>query len=332
MQSQTSEERYSNKTIQVDGLETHYLDFGGEGLNVILIHSEGWDAFTYKDFGPLLTSNNRILAITRPGYGKSEKGSYTIEGQGDHLIKFTDALNINKAVFIGNSSVSAELTYLAENYPQRVAGIVYLNGLAVPWLEEYYTDPFESFDMFIRASPSSNPKTSFIEVNNARRSYRPEHYKSDSVKIKVPALAIVNKNGRQGSEKGLGALVFVGSPFMEDVRNEIPPSPTKDFLARIADDLQFREELIANIQDSVARKYFFKLASDTLMQKRVYQYHTKFTYPAMTEAQEKLKNAFGENLHLAKINVSQIVGYEYRDSPMRIIEPIKIFLNKINSN
>jgi len=328
--SQTSEKGYSSETIRVDGLETHYLDFGGKGLNVILIHSEGWDAFTYKDFGPLLTDNNRVLAITRPGYGQSEKGSYNIKAQGDHLIKFANALNIKKAVYIGNASVSAELTYLAENYPQKVAGIVYLNGLSVPWLEEYYKDPFKSFEMFLRASPSSNPNTSFIDITNARKNYRPKHYKSDSVKIKVPALAIVNKNGLQGSEKGLGALIFVGSPFMENVRNEIPPSPTKDFLNKIADNSQFREELIGNIQDSVARTYFLKLVTDTLMQKKVYQYHTQFTYPAMTEAQEKLKNAFGENLHLEKINVNQIVGYEYRDSPVQIIEPIKVFLKQLN--
>ena len=332
MKSQSSEKDYSSETIEVDGLQTHYLDFGGEGLSIILVHSEGWDAFTYKDFGPLLTDKNRVLAVTRPGYGKSEKRRYNIKSQGDHLIKFADALKIQKAVFIGNSSVSAELTYLAENYPQKVAGIVYLNGLSVPWLEEHYKDPYKSFEMFLRSSPSANSETNFIDINKARRTYRPKHYTTDSIKIDVPALAIVNKNGRQGSEKGLGILLFVGSPFMEEVRNEIPPSPTKDFLNRIADDSQFREELINNIQDSVARQYYLKLASDTLMQRKVYLYHTQSTYPAMLEAQEKLKNAFDKNLHLEKINVNQIVGYEYRDSPKLIIEPIKEFLKQINSN
>ncbi|QYA26686.1 alpha/beta hydrolase [Gramella sp. MT6] len=332
MQSQINVEGYNSETITVDGLRTHYLDFGGEGLNVILIHSEAWDAYTYKNFGPLLTDNNRVLAITRPGYGKSEKGAYDVKKQGDHIIKFANSLNIKRAVFIGNASASAELTYLAENYPQKVAGVVYLNGLSVPWLEEYYTDPFKSSEMFLRSSPSSNPETSFIDISRARKNYRPNHYKSDSIKINVPALAIVNKNGRQGSEKGLGILVFVGSSFMEEVRNEIPPSPTKDFLNRIADDPQFRGELINNIQDSVARQYYLKLASDTIMQRKVYMYHTQSTYPAMLEAQEKLKNAFGENLQLEKINVNQIVGYEYRDSPELIIEPIKEFLKQINSN
>lgn len=332
MQSQTSEKEYSSKIISIDGLQTHYLDFGGQGLNIILVHSEGWDAFTYKDFGPLLTNNNRVLAITRPGYGNSTKGNYDVKSQGDHLIKFADALNINKAVYIGNASVSAELTYLAENYPKKVAGIVYLNGLSVPWLEEHYKDPSKSFEMFLRASPSSNPETSFIEISRARKTYRPNHYKADSIKINVPALAIVNNNGGQGSEKGLGTLLLVGSPFMEEVRNEIPPSPTKDLLDRIADDPQFRGELINNIQDSVARNYYLKLARDTIMQRKVYQYHTQSTYPSMLEAQEKLKNAFGENLQLEKINLNQIVGYEYRDSPELIIKPIKEFLKQINSN
>ncbi|MFH4967428.1 alpha/beta hydrolase [Gaetbulibacter sp. M240] len=332
MQSQTSEKEYSSKTINVDGLQTHYLDFGGQGLNVILVHSEGWDAYTYKNFGPLLTENNRVLAITRIGYGTSEIGGYDVKSQGNHLIKFANKLKIKKAVFIGNASVSAELTYLAENFPERVAGIVYLNGLSVQWVEENYKDPFKSSEMFLRASPSSNSKTNFVVINEARRIYRPKHYKYDSVKIEVPALAIVNRNGRQGSEKGLGALVFIGSPFMEDVRNEIPPSRTKDLLNRIADDPKFRGELITNIKDSVARNYFLKLANDTIMQKKAYKYHTQFTYPATLEAQEKLKTAFGKNLQLAKINVNQIVGYEYRDSPELIIKPINEFLKQINSD
>lgn len=331
LQAQTNSEEYKSEVITIDGLQTQYLDFGGEGLSVILIHSEGWDAFTYKDFGPLLTENNMVLAITRPGYGNSDIKAYDVKSQGDHLIKFVDALKIERAVFIGNSSVSAELTYLAENFPQRVAGIVYLNGLAVPWLEEHYKDPFKSFEMFLRASPSSNPQTNFIDVSEARRTYRPSHYKSNSVKINVPAIAIVNKYGLQGSEKGHGALVFVGSPFMEEVRNEIPSSPTKEFLNKIADDPVFRSELINNIQDSVARIYFQKLANDTVMQRKVYEYHTQSTYPAMLEAQEKLKNAFGKNFRLVRIDVDQIVGYEYRDAPELIIEPIKKFLKQINS-
>ncbi|MEC3965283.1 alpha/beta hydrolase [Flagellimonas halotolerans] len=327
-----SDSNYNSEFIEVNGIKTHYLDFGGEGLPIILVHSEAWSAFTFQNFGQLLTEHNKVLAITRSGYGDSGMGDYDVESQGNHLIAFADAMKIKKAVFVGNASVTAELTYLAENYPQRVAGVIYLNGLSVPWIKENYEDPTHAFEMFLRASPSSNPeKTDFLTINKARRSYRPKHYISDSIKINVPALAIVSRNGRQGSEKGLGALVYVGSPLMEDVRNEIAPSRTRDMLDRLADDPSYRRAILSTIQDSIAREYFLELDSDTVKQKRMYQYHMQVVYPAILEAQDKLINAYGDNIKLQKIEVAQIVGYEYRDSPELIIDPILNFINHLST-
>ncbi|UCS91750.1 alpha/beta hydrolase [Echinicola marina] len=322
---------YESKFVKLGEIRTHYLDFGGEGLAVILVHSEAWSAYAFQDFGPLLTDNNRVFAITRPGYGDSGMGHYDVESQGDYLIAFADALNIDRAVFIGNASVTAELTYLAENYPQRLAGIVYLTGLAVPWLEENQNDPHHAYEMFLRASPTANTaKTDIVAISKVRGVYRPEHYTDDSVRIEVPALAIVSKNGMQGSEKGLGALVYVGSPLMEEVRKQIPPSRTREMLDRLADDPAFRHEVLSNIQDALARQYFLDLATDSAQQNIIYQYHMEKVYPAMIEAQEKIKRAFGEYMKLEKIDVNQIVGYEYRDSPELILQPVKGFLDQLS--
>lgn len=317
----------SDHFINVEGIRVHYLDFGGTGLPVILVHSEAWDASTYQDFGPMLTDQNRVSAITRPGYGRSGPGQFDVPSQGDYLIGFANALGLDRAVFIGNASVSSELTYLAENYPDRVAGIVYLSGLSVPWMDMYSKDPNRAFEMFMRASPGGNDKEI---ITQARSQYRPLHVENDSMTINVPALAIVSKSGRIGNEKGIGALVLVGSPLMEDVRGAMPDSPVRDYLDRLASDPAFRDAEIRKIQDSSAREYFARLAVDKNLQKEVFDFHINRVYPATIEAQDELKKAYGKNLKLVRLDVPQIIGYEYRDNPELIVEPIKGFLLQLS--
>ncbi len=324
---------YKSKFVKVNGFQTHYLDFGGEGLPIILLHSEGWDATTYKDFGPLLNENNRVIAITRPGYGDSEGGKYDVKNQGDHLIAFADALGIQKAVFIGNSSVSSELTYLAEHYPKRLAGIVYLSGLSVPWLDVHSSDATRASEMYKRVDPSANSnKTKKEIIQKARASYVPLHFISDTVKIEVLAIAFVAQNGRQGHEKHVAALLWAGSPLTDDIRNTFPPSPLKDYLNSMANDSIFRDEQFNNIQDSVARAYFERLSRDTIFQKEIQEFHIQKVYPATLQAQDKLIHAYGDNMKLIKLDVLQIVGYEYRDTPKLIINHIKNFLKHLELN
>lgn len=323
---------YKTAFVEVNGIQTHFLDFSGEGLPVILVHSEAWDATTYKDFGPLLTAHNRVLAVTRPGYGESGMGDYAVESQGDHLIAFANALGIDKAVFIGNSSVTKELTYLAENYPQRTAGVVYLSGPATPWLDLKESDPYRASEMFGRVSPVSNSEKNDREaIGKARAAYRPHHYSSDSINIDVPALIFTARNGGEGHEKGVAALVFAGSPLMEEVRKDFPPSALRTHLDRMANDSLYRNQRLNAIVDEEAREYFLKLAGDTVFQRKVYQFHMQTIYPATISAQKKLKKAYGKNLQLVKLEVPQIIGYEYRDTPELIIEPIKDFLEQIGS-
>lgn len=323
---------YKTAFVEVNGIQTHYLDFGGEGLPVILIHSEAWDATTYKDFGPLLTAHNRVLAVTRPGYGESGMGNYAVESQGDHLIAFANALGIDKAVFIGNSSVTKELTYLAENYPQHTAGVVYLSGPATPWLDLKESDPYRASEMFGRVSPVSNSEKNDREaIGKARAAYRPKHFLSDSIKINLPALMFTARNGGEGHEKGVAALVFAGSPLMEEVRKDFPPSALRTHLDRLANDSLYRNQRLNAIVDEEAREYFLKLVNDTVFQRKVYQFHMQTIYPATIIAQKKLKKAYGKNLQLVNLEVPQIIGYEYRDTPELIIEPIEDFLKHLGT-
>lgn len=325
--SAVGQKKFSSHFIQLNGVNVHYLDFGGEGLPVVLLHSESRNAYSYKDFGPLLTENHHIFAFTRPGYGDSEKGRYDIPGQGDYLIAFINALNIEKAIFMGNSSSSLIMTYLAENYPDRVAGLAYFSGLAVPFLDAHLKDSTRAYEMYSRAAPGADNRE---EIMYARRTYQPKHLTDKSIKINIPALVFIPHGGPFTTETGTAALLFAGSPLVEDIRNAFPPSGLKDFLIRLANDQKFRDDQMNNIEDSVARAYFTKLANDIEAQRKVYDYYKAHIQPAEQAAKEAFVEALGENLQFVRLNIAEVSGYEYRDNPDLIIDHIKVFLKQVS--
>ena len=100
---------YESKFIEAGGVRLHYLDFGGQGLPLIFVHSESRDAHTYAEFAPRFSDAYRVLAVTRPGYGESEDpgDGYDVPAQAEKLIDFLDALGIGRAVFAGNSAPAA---------------------------------------------------------------------------------------------------------------------------------------------------------------------------------------------------------------------------------
>lgn len=144
-------------------------------------------------------------------------------------------------------------------------------------------------------------------------------------------MAIVPKGGALKTPTGTATLLFAGSPLVEDVRNAFPPSGLKDFLIRLANDKEFRNDQMNNIQDSIAREYFIKLANDIEAQKKVYAYYKSHIQPAELNAKQSFINAFGEYLQIVKLDIAEVSGYEYRDNPELIIEHVKGFLKEINN-
>lgn len=345
LNAQEAAENYlPNQFVNINGYSLHYLDFGGKGLPVILIPSGTWTAETYKDFGPLLAETNQVFALTKPGYGTSEGDAYDVPSQGDYLIGFLDAFELEKAVFIGNSSATAQLTYLTENYPSRVAGVVYLSGLSTPWVWDIMDekDPDQTNKMYARSAYSEDPidalnedgkqintkKNKAEEILKARSTYRPKHFTED-ISIDVPALFFTNNDGRLGYEKDVAALLVAGSPLMDEVRQSFPPSPLRDDLDRRVIDPEYRAAQFDRMQDSAARAFFYRLAVDTAMQQEVLDFQLKTVYPALIAAQERMKNAYGANAQLIKLETPIVIDYAYRDAPELILEAIKAFLSQL---
>ncbi|MGI9037471.1 MAG: alpha/beta fold hydrolase [Gemmatimonadota bacterium] len=321
-----AEPRYEEKLIEAGGVRLYYLDFGGEGLPVVFLHSESWDAHTYRDFAPLFTDSNRVLALTRRGYGKSEGhgGEYDVPSQARSILDFLDALGIDRAVLAGNSSPTTHLTYLTEHHPDRVAGLIYLAGLLPFWVtsEVQEADSTRMWEMAGRAFYDAAER----ERSRARRD---EFLRGDRPPIAVPVLAFTGRSGTIGYEGVSEPLWVVGSPLLRDVYREMPPSPLRDWMERLVEDETYRNESLEQIPDSTARAHLLRLAADDSLQAALQSYQQEVVGPALVAGQEQFRQAFGDDLRLVRLPAPMVEGYEYRDAPQRIEPHIRRFLDEL---
>jgi non-heme chloroperoxidase len=110
------------------------LDWSGKGRPVVLLTGSGNTAHVFDEFAPKLTGFCHPYAITRRGYGASSKpdSGYTEERLAEDVLQVLDEMKIEKPVLVGHSMAGEELTRLASDHRNRVAGLVYLDAAADP--------------------------------------------------------------------------------------------------------------------------------------------------------------------------------------------------------
>lgn len=117
--------------VTVDGdVQLEVLDWGGSGRPVVLLAGAGNTAHVFDDFAPLLATDAHVYGITRRGYGASSapaSGS-SAERLATDVLQVLDGLGIERPVLIGHSIAGQELSSVASRYPERLAGVVYLDG------------------------------------------------------------------------------------------------------------------------------------------------------------------------------------------------------------
>lgn len=140
-----------SRFVEVGGLELHYLSAGeavaGQPV-FVLLHGFGSSSESWRRVMPRLAEFGRVVAFDRPAFGLSERpmpgewrgrNPYTPEAQLELTLALMDALGLEKAILVGNSSGGALAAQLALEHPERVAGLVlvdaavYRGGGAPAW-------------------------------------------------------------------------------------------------------------------------------------------------------------------------------------------------------
>jgi len=106
------------------------LDWGGSGRPVVLLAGAGNTAHVFDDFAPKLTGEFHVFGITRRGFGASgfRSDDNSADRLGEDVLEVLNALNINRPVLIGHSLAGLEMSSVASRYPDRIAGLVYLDS------------------------------------------------------------------------------------------------------------------------------------------------------------------------------------------------------------
>ena len=124
------------RTIQIDGVQLHYVE-RGEGPTVVLLHG---NAVTLNDFeasGLLqdLAAEHRVIAFDRPGFGHSSRPRdrfWTPSAQADLIAKALHKLHAEPALVVGHSMGTMVATALALNHPKQVRALVLMGGYYYP--------------------------------------------------------------------------------------------------------------------------------------------------------------------------------------------------------
>jgi len=148
-----------------NGVRLHYLDWGGSGPALVLIHGWGDNPHVFDDLAPAFTDRFRVVAYARRGHGQSEaRGPFDTVTLTEDLHGLMDALGIAKAHLAGWSMGGNETTGMAATNPDRVGRIVYLDA-AYDWADPVFATAFKSLPAWVEALVASLPDSAMASIH-----------------------------------------------------------------------------------------------------------------------------------------------------------------------
>ena len=132
-------------TVERD-VNLEVLDWGGSGRPLILLAGAGNTAHVFDHFAPKLTAQHRVYGITRRGFGASSRPAASIKNYsatrlGNDVLAVINALKLSNPVLVGHSLAGEELSSVGSRYPQKVAGLAYLDaGYAFAFYDRAHGD------------------------------------------------------------------------------------------------------------------------------------------------------------------------------------------------
>jgi pimeloyl-ACP methyl ester carboxylesterase len=152
-----------------DGVNLHYIDWGGAGRPLVLLAGLGDTAHLYRSLAPKLASRFRVVGLTRRGHGRSGRpdSGYDLDTFVQDVRRFLDTLGIERSILVGHSFGGLEMPLFAIRHPQRVEAIVYLDAL-FPRLDP---EPDLSGDPIWSVIPTEGPTAANLVSREAYLAY-----------------------------------------------------------------------------------------------------------------------------------------------------------------
>lgn len=140
---------YAGPYVRVDGTDLAYRTWGSLGTPIVLVGGFIEPSWVWHAVGPLLARRHRVYALDLPPFGYSQRrGPFTLAHWLQLVEGFDRRLGIRKPVLVGHSLGAAVAVSIAAQAPHAVAGIVLLDGDALPggggpgWLSHLLVPPW----------------------------------------------------------------------------------------------------------------------------------------------------------------------------------------------
>jgi len=117
-----------DRYVTVNGLRIHYLDFGGDGRQpLIMLHGIGRVAHTFDHIASHFNQNYHVLAVDMRGHGDSDwdpKAAYLVEDYVKDIEGLAQQLRLRNIVIWGNSTGGRVAQVFAGLHPDLVAAVI----------------------------------------------------------------------------------------------------------------------------------------------------------------------------------------------------------------
>lgn len=122
-----------HRSVDAGGVRLAYQVSGPPDASpLVLLHALGEDATDWEAVVPVLARSRRVYALDLRGHGRSDwPGDYSLELMQADVLRFLDALRLDRVNLIGHSAGGIVAYLLAQDHPQRVSRLI-LEDVPVP--------------------------------------------------------------------------------------------------------------------------------------------------------------------------------------------------------
>lgn len=112
------------------GLRLHYLDWGGDGPPIVLLHGLSSSSRIWDLMAPFLTDKYHVIAVDQRSHGQSDRpdDGYDFRNTTADVAELIRYLGLARPVVVGHSWGANVALQLAHDYPDLVRGIVLVDG------------------------------------------------------------------------------------------------------------------------------------------------------------------------------------------------------------
>lgn len=118
-------------------VSVHYERWGDAASTqtpLVLVHGFAESTVSWSLVAPQLAKDRPVVAVDLAGSGYSQySGRYSLDDQSDLVLGVVEALQLDKPTLVGHSLGAAVVGAVALEHPDRISGIVFADGDALPF-------------------------------------------------------------------------------------------------------------------------------------------------------------------------------------------------------